>query len=181
MLIRVKTIMIFVVTLDGKITRWGNPDVRLWTSHEDQVYFSKLMKGTNLIVMGSKSYNADQTKPRDGRLIIVMTRNPENYRAKKITGQLEFSDKTPSELVDDCRKIGYKQMLMLGGPAAAASFLKENQIDEVWLTIEPRIFGSGGNFVTEQKFDINLRLLSMEKINDQGTLVVKYEVVKAVN
>ena len=42
----------------------------------------------------------------------------------------------------------------------------------------PKIFGVGGNFVIEERLDINLRLISCEKVNEQGTLITKYEVLK---
>jgi dihydrofolate reductase len=69
-------------------------------------------------------------------------------------------------------------MLVVGGPHIATSFLKEQLIDELWLTYEPRIFGTGDNFATGEKLDINLRLISNEKVNDQGTLITKYTVLK---
>ncbi len=58
------------------------------------------------------------------------------------------------------------------------TYLKEQLIDELWLTIEPKIFGTGGNFVIEEQLDINLKLTSCEKVNEQGTLITKYAVIK---
>ena len=69
-------------------------------------------------------------------------------------------------------------MLVVGGPHIATSFLKEQLIDELWLTFEPKIFGRGGNFVTEINLDINLHLIHCEKVNEQGTLITKYAVLK---
>ena len=69
-------------------------------------------------------------------------------------------------------------MLVVGGPHVATSFLKEQLIDELWLTFEPKIFGIGGNFATDVKLDINLRLIHCEKVNEQGTLITKYAVLK---
>jgi dihydrofolate reductase len=66
----------------------------------------------------------------------------------------------------------------VGGAHIATSFLKEKLIDEVWLTIEPKIFGAGSNFVINESLDIDLKLLSFEKINEQGTLITKYSVIK---
>ena len=66
----------------------------------------------------------------------------------------------------------------MGGPHVATFFLRDQLIDELWLTVEPKIFGTGGNFVIEEKFDIRLVLLNSEKINDQGTLINKYRVLK---
>ena len=69
-------------------------------------------------------------------------------------------------------------MVVVGGPHVATSFLKEQLIDEVWLTIEPKIFGTGSNFATEVNLDIDLRLIHCEKVNEQGTLITKYGVLK---
>ena len=55
-------------------------------------------------------------------------------------------------------KENYGTMLVVGGAHIATSFLKEGLIDEIWLTIEPKIFGKGGNFVTEQELDLELQI-----------------------
>jgi dihydrofolate reductase len=68
-------------------------------------------------------------------------------------------------------------MLIVGGSEIAALFLKENLVKELWLTFEPKIFGKGGSIVGDEKFDIDLKLLSVDKLNEKGTLVVKYEVM----
>ena len=75
-----KTILVFVSSLDGKITKWENSSVREWSSKEDQHYFDRLWKGNKLIVMGSNSYNADPIKPSVFHLLVVMTQNPLNYQ-----------------------------------------------------------------------------------------------------
>jgi dihydrofolate reductase len=173
-----KIILVFVATLDGKVTKWGNPFVRKWSSPEDQQYFAGLMKSNRLIVMGSNTYNADPIKPIPNRLMVIMTKHPEKYRNDEIPGQLKFSDQSPTELANYFEGEGHQQMLVVGGPHIATSFLKERQIDEIWLTIEPKIFGTGGNFVTEENLDFHLRLLRSETINEQGTLLTKYAVLK---
>lgn len=174
-----KIILVFVSTLDGKITKWEDPMVRTWTSIEDQRYFSGIMKNARLIVMGSNTFNADPIKPMANRLMIIMTKNPEKYKNYEVPGQINFSNKSPSELTYYFKGEGYEEMLVVGGPHVATSFLKEQLIDEIWLTVEPRIFGTGANFVTEEKLDIRLRLLSSESVNVQGTLLNKYAVIRS--
>jgi dihydrofolate reductase len=173
-----KVILVFVSTLDGKITKWGNPMVKSWASESDQQYFKQLWNSSRLIIMGSSTFNADPIKPSSEGLLIVMTRRVSDYINLKIPGRLEFSDESPSQLTARFKNDGYDQMMVVGGAHIATSFFKEQLIDEVWLTIEPKIFGTGGNFVTDEKLDINLRLISCEKVNDQGTLITKYAVLK---
>jgi len=173
-----KTILIFVSSLDGKVTKWGEPNVRSWSSHQDQDYYKKVWNESRLIVMGSSTFNADTFNPSPGHQIIVMTGHPDNYKSAEIPGQIEFTNETPAELSSRFTMQGHQQMLVVGGPHIATSFLKEQLIDELWLTIEPKIFGTGENFATEAELDINLRLIQSEKVNDQGTLITKYAILK---
>lgn len=172
-----KTILIFVSTLDGKVTKWGSPHVKLWSSHQDQDYYKKIWDESQLIVMGSATFNAESFPPSNHQLII-MTGHPDKYKSLQVSGKIEFTKESPLELIARFKSNGHKQMLVVGGPHVATSFLKEQLIDEVWLTIEPKIFGTGGNFATEVNLDINLHLIHCEKVNDQGTLITKYAVVK---
>jgi dihydrofolate reductase len=173
-----KIILIFVSTLDGKITQWGNPEVRLWSSHQDQDYYKKIWNESRLIVMGSNTFNAGAFPPLNHKLI-VMTGHPDKYENLKTSGQIEFTSESPAKLIDRFKNNGYEQILVVGGPHVATSFLKEELVDELWLTFEPKIFGIGGNFATGIKLDINLRLIHFEKVNEQGTLITKYAVLKS--
>ena len=172
-----KTILIFVSTLDGKVTKWGEGHVKLWSSHQDQDYYKKTWNESQLIVMGSNTFNAGSF-PSLNHHLIVMTGHPDKYKNLKNSGQIEFTSESPVKLTDRFKSKGYEQMLVVGGPHVATSFLKEQLIDELWLTLEPKIFGTGANFATDVKLDINLRLLHYEKVNEQGTLITKYAVLK---
>ncbi len=173
-----KTILIFVSTLDGKVTKWGEQNVSSWSSHQDQDYYKKVLNESRLIVMGSNTFNADTFKYSSDHQLIIMTGHPDKYKSLEITGQIEFTNESPVELIARFKNKGHKQMLVIGGAHVATSFLKEQLIDELWLTLEPKIFGTGGNFVTDVKLDINLSLIHCEKVNEQGTLITKYAVLK---
>ena len=173
-----KVILIFVTNLDGKVTKWGDPHVFRWSSPEDQAYFKKTWKESPLVIMGSGTFDYDPVKPDPNKLLVIMTRTPEEYTKYVVPGQLEFSNETPTQLVERYKAAGYKQMLMVGGAHVATSFFKEQLIDEVWLTLEPKIFGKGGNFVVEQELDVELKRISLETVNERGTMIMKYEVIK---
>jgi dihydrofolate reductase len=131
--------------------------------------------------MGSNTFNADTFKPSPNHQLIIMTRHHDKYKSREVPGQLEFTNESPVDLTARFKSKGHKQMLVIGGPHVATSFLKEQLIDELWLTIEPKIFGTGGNFATGANLDINLRLLHFEKVNEQGTLITKYAVLKKID
>lgn len=173
-----KTILIFVSTLDGKVTKWSEPKVSSWSSHQDQDYYKRIWNESRLIVMGSNTFNADTFNPSVNHQLIIMTAHPDKYKSLQIPGQLEFTNESPIELTARFLSKGCQQMLVVGGPHIATSFLEKQLVDELWLTYEPKIFGVGDNFATGVKLDINLRLIHYEKVNDQGTLITKYAVLK---
>ena len=179
-----KIILINVSSIDGKLTKWARDNIYEWSSPEDFAHFQKVREQHNLLVMGSKTFDAVKDieqaglKPEKERLRIIMTSKPTDYRECAIPGQLEFSDETPSQLVKRLEKQGYHNMLLVSGGKVAASFFKENLIDELLLTLEPKIFGSGEPLVQEGTFDIDLKLINVEKLNIQGTLLLKYAVIK---
>jgi dihydrofolate reductase len=173
-----RVILVFVSTLDGKVTKWGDPNVRAWTSKQDQEYYKQIWKDAQLIVMGSRTYMQDKFSPSPQHLLLVMTKHTSKYKQYEVSGQIEFTDSNPEELVEQFQKKGFNTMILSGGGHVATSFFDKQLIDELWLTIEPKIFGTGGNFVIEQKLDIDLKMISCEKVNDQGTLIVKYAVIK---
>lgn len=173
-----KVILVFVSTLNGKITRGDDPEVRHWSSKSDQEHYSRVWRNSSLIVMGSNTYNLNIITPSTDRLIVVMTRNPELYREKQVAGQLEFSNTDPPGLVSEFSRKDYDLMTVVGGPQLATSFLKANLADELLLTIEPRIFGQGHNLVTDDDLDVRLRLMESTRANDQGTLINRYSIIK---
>ena len=170
-----KVILLMVTSVDGKSTK-GNRSPKDWASKEDLEHFLKTSRNSNLIVMGAKTYEDSQSviKPYPNRLKIVLTKNPEKYIRRLVPGQLEFMNDSPLGLVKKLEKKGYKEMLIIGGATLISEFLKLNLVTDLWLTIEPRIFGKGKGLVVEQDFDIKLKLESFEKLNEQGTLLLKY-------
>ncbi|MBI2020629.1 RibD family protein [Candidatus Daviesbacteria bacterium] len=79
------------------------------------------------------------------------------------------------ELMELVKKMGHKYVLVEGGPTLLGSFLKENLIDEIFLTIAPKIFGNDGKstltlvegvLFSPQKIK-SLKLVSVKKIESE--------------
>ena len=170
--------MAAVSSVNGKTTKGENPNIYSWTSKEDSQLFFSLIKENNLIVMGAKTYEAAKKliKLEKDKLRIALTRNPQKYSADAVKGSLEFSNESPLELVKRLSKKGYKKMLLVGGGQINTLFLKANLVDELHLTIEPKIFGTGKNLISEEGFNKQLKLINVKKLNSQGTLRLEYKV-----
>ena len=176
-------ILVAVVSLDGKLTRSmgsgsstniDDPDIYKWTSREDQDFFFGKIKNAKLIVMGSGTYEAVRDNlnfEKKDRLRIVLTKNTEKYKDQEMPGVLEFRNQSLIDLYDSM--IDHTEMLVVGGAKVYSSFMKEGLVDEIYLTMEPVIFGRGKPLFGEE-FVANLKLVSMKKLNSNGTLLFRY-------
>jgi len=171
--------MVMVSSVNGKITRGEDPDIYSWTSKEDADFFFSLLNQHNLIVMGSITYEAarNKIKPDKERLRVILTRTPEKYAKDAIRGKLEFTSESPKKLVKRFEKGGYNTMLLVGGGKTNALFLEASLVNEIYLTVEPKLFGMGKSLIAEGNFTKNLKLQSVKKLNEQGTLLLKYNIV----
>lgn len=172
-----KLILLQVSSLDGITSQGGNEDHHSWTSKEDQDFFYSTFETMPLIIMGSNTYKAakDFMKHREGRVRIVLTRTPEKYDSEKIPGQLEFSNENPKELLERLEKTGITYGIHVGGASANTDFFREHLISEIWLTVEPILVGKGIGTIAEN-LQVPLTLISSEKLNEKGTLLLKYKV-----
>ncbi len=174
----VRVVLAAVMSVDGKMTKWGDPNVRLWSSKEDQGHLSALVRKHQVIVMGRKTYlavRANISMPND-KLRLIMTRSPEAYRSTEVPGMLEYTDASPEALLRTLERRGYADVLLAGGAEINSLFLQAGCVDEIWLTLEPRLFGTGHGLTAAEELDVHLELISTERLNEGGTLLLKYRV-----
>ncbi|MDO8583225.1 MAG: dihydrofolate reductase family protein [bacterium] len=173
-----KVTVVAVSSLNGKITKGTDPNIYSWTSKEDSKFFFSEIAKNNLIVMGSKTYESVRKiiKHKKNKLRIILTRNPGKYSKEAIKGVLEFTNESPLRLIESLENRGYKKMLLVGGGTINTLFLKSKLVNEIYLTLEPKIFGNGKSLVNEENFDILLKLISIKKLNPQGTLLLRYKI-----
>jgi dihydrofolate reductase len=68
------------------------------------------------------------------------------------------------------------EALLVGGSQINAVFLKKKLINEIYLTIEPKIFGIGLPLAQGTLDDVHLELQNCTRLNAQGTLLLYYHV-----
>lgn len=172
-----KITCVMVQTVNGKITEGEESRIYKWTSKEDKAHFEGMVAKHNCIVMGSTTYEAAKKviKPEAGKLRIVLTRSPEKYKEVEIPGQLEFKTITAQDLVAMLKEKGYTEMLLAGGGQINALFFNEHLVDELYLTVEPVLFGEGKNIVDETVTEVSLQLVEARQLNDKGTMLLHYK------
>lgn len=170
-----KVIAVIVQSVNGKITKGSDPNVYKWTSQEDKLHLKETIGKASLIVMGSTTYEEAKKNITLSSQIqrVVLTSRPQDYEQEVVSGQLEFYNLTPKEVVERYQN-DHENLLLLGGSKIYSEFLKQGLIDEIWLTVEPVIFGQGKPLIDTDR-NVSMKLLSLEKLNDKGTLLLKYQ------
>lgn len=171
--------LVAVVSADGKLTKWNDDLAESWSSIEDQKYFGSLIAESSLIIMGSGTYDIVKSTIAHsaGRLRVILTSEPSKYKGAELSGQLEFWSETPIEVVKKLEDMGHNEALLVGGEVVHGAFLEAKLVNEMWLTVEPKIFGIGKSFAGGVKLDVEMRLVGHEKLNSDGTMLLKYEVL----
>lgn len=163
----IKTILIAAISADGKIAEQAEQSSLDWTSKEDTQFFVKRTKEAGVVIMGRKTFETIG-RPLKDRLTVVMTSSVEGKESQP--GLLEYSTVIPKEILTDLDRRGYKEAAICGGSSVYGQFLKEGLIDELFLTIEPVLFGGG--IPLANGFDrINLDLVDSTKLNEQAVLM----------
>ena len=140
-----KTTLLMAITADGKIAK-NSTHFANWTSGADKKMFVEKTKSAGVIIMGLTTYQTIG-KPLPGRLNLVLTPEPE--KETSISGSLEYTSQTPKEILENLEKRNFSEAIIGGGATINGLFLKENLIDEIWLTVEPKFLVKASIFFVE--------------------------------
>ena len=166
-----KVILLMAVTADGMIARNSMQTID-WTGKADKKYFVHITRESGAMIMGSKTFDTIG-KVLPGRKNIVMTRDKTRISQDR---DLIFTSQTPGQIVNDLKVQGFESIALIGGSVINTLFIKENLIDEIHVTIVPRLFGNGLSLFNES-LDIRLELLDVMGI-EKGHVLLRYAVKK---
>jgi dihydrofolate reductase len=162
-------VAIAAMTIDGKIARHSS-ELTDWTSPEDKELLTGLLDKSDVIVIGNSTYKTAEG-PLSKRNCIVLTRSVSTTerRGDKLLMCNPDGVKLPDLLRD------YGTVALLGGTQTYTYFLQNDWIDELCLTIEPVIFGSGLSlFAGTIGGNVRLRLKTVKELNITGSLLLHY-------
>lgn len=166
-----KIALMMAITVDGKIAKSAD-HLANWTSKADKKLFVQKTKEAGVIIMGRSTYDTIG-RPLPGRLNIVMTRSPEAYES--VPDILEYTNQSPLEIVYELQNRGYENAIITGGAQINTEFLAKGLIEILYLTVEPKLFGSGIDLFANIDVDIDLTLQNAERIGD-NSLFLTYKI-----
>jgi dihydrofolate reductase len=164
-----KLILIMAMTADGKIGRTTAhfPD---WTCSQDKRMFKKVSQEAGVVIMGSRTFDTIG-KALPGRLNVVMTRRPDQYQDGE---NLVFWSGSAQALLDDLKNRNYKTAVLAGGATINSLFAGAGLIDEILLTIAPKLFGQGLSLFSAP-LDLDLELKAVDRLQSQ-TILLTYQI-----
>lgn len=132
--------------------------------------FKRVSQEAGVVVMGSRTFDTIG-RALPGRLNVVMTRRPEQYESDE---NLVFWSGCPRSLLDDLSSKGYETVVLAGGATINSLFARDGLIDELYLTIAPKLFGQGLSLFAES-LDLDLELLEVRCLQAQ-TILLTYRI-----
>jgi 2,5-diamino-6-(ribosylamino)-4(3H)-pyrimidinone 5'-phosphate reductase len=185
------------MSLDGKISTHRREDISLGSEH-DRRLMDELRADADAVIVGSG------TVAHDGFPILMRyddlearrvdrgwPRHPMNVtmsRALSLPSTRRLADVvvlpghtlSPTAVLENLRQRGASRVLLEGGGEVHFAFAKEGVIDEVFITLTPRLIGGanaptvldGKGFLASDH--IELRLLSTKRVGDE--LYLRYGV-----
>jgi dihydrofolate reductase len=165
-------ILMMAISVDGIIAK-DQDHFTEWTCSSDKRLFKQITQEAGVLIMGSRTY-ATIGKPLPGRLNVVYTHHPERFGPAE---NLILTQSRPGELLSELAARGYSKAILAGGAAINTLFACENLIDEMLITVSPRIFGQGLTLFTEA-LEMELNLLSTDQL-DSDSLLLHYKVLRA--
>ena len=168
-----KISLIASITADGFIAQSVEQSSLKWTSREDTRFFVQFTKRVGTIIMGSRTFETIN-KPLPDRKIIVLTRSKKYDQFE--TDQVRAESRDIKEVLEELESLGQEEVAITGGTSVYTQFMKANLVDELYLTVEPIIFGKGLNLFNES-LDQELELIEIIDLSEQ-TKVLHYKVVR---
>ncbi len=158
------------VTIDGYIARYPGHSSS-WTSKEDKEELHRLEDKADVIVMASKSYEFSKNALAKRNCIVLTTK----IDGVEEEGKLKtLFNPTKKNLEGFISSKGYKEVCILGGRVAYDYFLQKGLIDDLYITIEPVLFGSGIGMFSKEVSQASFGLVKSKKLNKQGSLLLHY-------
>lgn len=172
-------ILIAAQSLDGFIAR-SNQAGTDFCSDADASFLRKALKDFDSLIMGRKTYDTLRTRilKADTRRYLrkIVTRTPVDYSHDSRPESVEFTNSPPIETLKELNKRGRKKTALLGGGEIYSAYLSSGLVDEIWITIEPLLFGAGTPLFSNQK-ELKLELISSSQLSS-STVLLKYKPVK---
>ncbi len=163
---KVKYLAIAAASLDGRIAG-HEKHFSDWTSVEDKKFMRALLDACDVVIVGNSTYKTAK-KPLSKRNCIVLTRTIKT--TKQVAPNLLYLNTKGARLKRVIAKEKYKKVAVLGGAQVYTYCLENGMLTDLYLTIEPVIFGNGIPLFAGKLKIRNPKIVSVKKLNRKGSV-----------
>ncbi|MDO8664717.1 MAG: dihydrofolate reductase family protein [Candidatus Liptonbacteria bacterium] len=169
-----KVILYMAISANGFIAR-KDDDVP-WSGSIFACYYDFVRKRGN-IILGKRTYKimkeVGEFEKLGFPLTVVVSDSPD-----KINNEKTIFVSSPKEAIKNLEERGVEEAIVGGGSILNSSFMAENLIDEIYLDVEPIIFGEGIPLFAAGDFEKKLELIEIKNISD-NEIQLHYRVKRA--
>ena len=166
------------MTLDGFIAG-PKGDLLAWADYQGVEYgFDEFLSGIGCMIEGKGAYDVEIENGWESfhsTRTIVMTHNTPSVNPNE--ARYIFIDGTAEEIIFAAKNLTPKNIWVVGGANVSEQFLSANLIDEIIVTITPKIINKGIHLFEKLTEHINLEVAKIDTY-DKGLVQINYRVIK---
>lgn len=174
-----KVILFIAMSLDGYIADsgggvdWlGGQDSDNDSGSEEKDMYSEFIKGIDTILMGWNTYHQITTELSPTEWIYGdCTTYVITHRKMDATKQIRFTEEPPTDLLRRLKAEAGKDIWICGGANLVCQFLREDLIDQYYISVIPTLLGSGIRLFGNMEKEIKLRLQGTQTYNGITDLI----------
>ena len=167
-----KVILYMATTVNGYIAKENNETP--WFDEEWQS-FSKFVKETKNIIIGKNTYDimkkSDEFSKIGNPFTVVVSKEDFAHNSNFAIV------KSPKDALKILKEKRFAKAIIAGGGMLNSSFMKEKLIDEIYLDVEPLVFGKGIKLFSDNDFDAKLELIETKSLS-KNTIQLHYKILK---
>jgi len=156
-----KVSIIILQSLDGFIAKNLTDDLS-WGSKADKQFFRQKTREIGAMILGRSTFENMPAVAFSGRTSVVVTSKVDQFKPKNPE---QFFVKSPQKAIEKLKEKSFKSAALIGGGKLNRSFLENNLVNEIFITISGNIFLNGifgfdqnynfqNDFYFQQKFEI---------------------------
>jgi dihydrofolate reductase len=165
-------------SINGMISNKAN--VPNWLSQEFEQGFLAICRRMKAVIMGKKTYeilSPDHLPLKGEGTLIVLTHDT---AAKASQSNVVFTDTAPQEIVRILEARGHHEAVIIGGTQTVSEFVRAGLVDELYLVVEPVLFGAGLPLLRGVDAEYRMALVDVQKLNDD-TVQLHYRLTRRMN
>ena len=165
-------------SINGMISNKAN--IPNWLSQEYGQGLLAICERMKAVVMGETTYEIlipDHLPLKDEGTLIVLTHDT---ATEPLQANVVFTDETPPGIVRILESRGHREAVIIGGTQTVSEFVKSGLVNELYLVVEPVLFGAGLPLLKGVDADYEMTLLEVQKLNTHS-VQLHYRLMESMN